>query len=98
MTSLTVRYDARCGLCCAVAAWIARQPQVVPVICEPSRDADEIMVTADTGEIWSGDDAWVMVLWALARHRHLAYRLASPALRPTARALFKTLSDYRGSI
>src|SRR6185503_20722771 len=83
VTSLTVAYDAECGLCCAVAAWVSRQPQLVPVTCVPAgRDADELTVTADSGECWSGDDAWVMVLWALARHRHAAYRLASPALRP----------------
>ena len=37
-----------------------------------------------------------MVLWALAEYRHWSYRLASPLLLPTARALFATLSAYRG--
>src|SRR6185295_2782669 len=99
MTSLTVRYDARCGLCCAVASWIDRQAQLVPVACVPATgDVVEMAVVADTGEEWSGDDAWVMVLWALARYRHWAYRLANPSMRSTARALFKTLSAYRGPI
>jgi predicted DCC family thiol-disulfide oxidoreductase YuxK len=99
VTSLTVRYDARCGLCCAVAAWVAQQPKLLPVACAPGGLAtSELKVIADTGECWSGDDAWVMVLWALTRHRHTAYRLASPVVRPTAKALFKVLSAYRGSI
>ena len=99
MTSLTVAYDSRCGLCCAVAAWVRRQPQLVPVICVPAHETtDELTVTADSGDCWSGDDAWVMVLWALSTHRHTAYRLANPSLRPTARALFKKLSAYRGSL
>ena len=99
MTSLTVRYDPRCGLCCAVASWIAREPQLVPIVCVAADgDVAELAVTADTGEIWSGDDAYVMVLWALARYRQWAYRLGSPAMRSTARTLFKTLSAYRGSI
>src|SRR5262245_26817273 len=99
MTSLTVSYDARCGLCCAVVRWIAEQPQLMPVTAVASRSgADEMTVTADSGEIWNGDDAWVMVLWALARYRSMAYTIASPALRSTARNLFRTLSAYRGSI
>jgi len=99
MTTLTVFYDRRCGLCRAVVDWIAGQPQIVPLVCTPKADGqDELEVAADTGERWSGDDAWLMVLWALADYRPWAYRLASPLVRPTARALFATLSAYRGSI
>jgi hypothetical protein len=99
MNALTVGYDARCGLCCAVIDWIGRQPQIVPLVCQPKADAEtDLEVAADTGERWRGDDAWVMVLWALAGYRQWAYRLASPVVRPTARALFATLSAYRGSI
>jgi predicted DCC family thiol-disulfide oxidoreductase YuxK len=99
VTALTVSYDTRCGLCCAVAAWVSRQPKLMPLTCAPlSGDARDLTVTADSGECWRGDDAWVMVLWALARYRSAAYMLASPALRPTARALFKTLSAYRGPL
>ena len=99
MNTLTVLYDDRCGLCGAVVDWIARQPQIVPLVCAPKADGqDELEVAADTGERWSGDDAWLMVLWALVHYRPWAYRLASPGLRPTARALFATLSAYRGSV
>jgi hypothetical protein len=39
-----------------------------------------------------------MVLWALSNYRPWAYRLASPALLPTARRVFAQISAYRGAI
>ena len=99
MTRFTLYYDARCGLCCAVRDWIARQPQLVPIECVPKTpDAEDLVVVADSGEVWAGDGAWLMVLWALERYRSMSYRLAQPALLPAARALFAKLSAYRGSI
>jgi hypothetical protein len=56
------------------------------------------VVSADSGEVWRGDDAWLIVLWALAEYRQWAYRLASPLLRPTARQMFALLSRYRGTL
>lgn len=99
MTRLTLFYDARCGLCCALRDWIGRQRQLVPLDCRPKPDAqEELVIVADSGEMWSGDGAWLMVLWALAEYRHWAYRLASPALLPAARQLFAQISAYRGEI
>jgi predicted DCC family thiol-disulfide oxidoreductase YuxK len=99
VTRLTLDYDARCGLCCALRDWIGRQRQLVPVECRPKTEAtDDLVVTADSGEVWRGDEAWLMVLWALSAYRHWAYRLASPLLLPTARAVFAQLSNYRGAI
>jgi predicted DCC family thiol-disulfide oxidoreductase YuxK len=99
VTRLTVFYDERCGLCCAVRTWLARQPQLIPLDCRPKSAADDdLVVMADSGEVWSGDSAWLLVLWALADYRSWSYRLASPALLPTARTLFATLSAYRGSL
>jgi predicted DCC family thiol-disulfide oxidoreductase YuxK len=99
VTRLTVFYDPRCGLCCAVRNWLARQPQLMPLECRPkAANGDDLVVVADSGEMWSGDSAWLMVLWALADYRRWSYRLASPALLPTARTLFAKLSDYRGSL
>jgi hypothetical protein len=96
---LTVFYDARCGLCCAVRDWIGRERQLLPVTCVPKQESmDELVIVADTGELWSGDSAWLMVLWALADYREWSYRLASPLLLPTARATFARLSRYRGSL
>lgn len=99
MTRLIVFYDPRCGLCCAVRDWTGRQPQLMPVDCRPKReDMDELVVVADSGEMWAGDTAWLMVLWALAEYRDWSYRLATPVLLPTARVLFARLSRYRGSL
>ena len=99
MTRLTVFYDSRCGLCCAVREWLARQRLLVPVECRPKQEGmEELVVVADSGEIWSGDAAWLVVLWALDEYRDWANRLASPALLPAARALFARLSKYRGSL
>lgn len=99
MTRLTVHYDARCGLCCAMRDWIGRQRQLVPVECRPSPwPAEELVVLADSGEVWRGDSAWLMVLWALAEYRTWAYRLATPLLLPAARQAFALLSRYRGTL
>lgn len=100
MTKLTVLYDDRCGLCCAVRDWIAQQPQLVPLECvrKTQNSADELVVVADSGEVWSGNTAWLMVLWALANYRCWSYRLATPALLPSARTAFAVLSKYRGSV
>lgn len=99
MTRLTVFYDARCGLCCAVRDWIGRQRQLVPVECRPKpASMEELVVVADTGEVWAGDTAWLMVLWALVEYREWSYRLATPVLLPGARVLFAQLSQYRGSL
>jgi hypothetical protein len=48
--------------------------------------------------VWSGDAAWLMVLWALADYRRWSYRLATPALLPMPRAVFAQISEYRGEI
>lgn len=99
MTRLIVFYDARCGLCCAVRDWIGRQRQLVPIECRPKQESmDEFVIVADSGELWSGDTAWLMALWALVEYRDWSYRLANPMLLPTARALFARVSEYRGPL
>ena len=99
MNALVVYYDSRCGLCLAVRDWIGRQRQLIPVECRPkSPDMDELVVVADTGEVWSGDTAWLMVLWALVEYRDWSYRLADPLLLPTARSFFARVSRYRGAL
>ena len=99
MKKLTVYYDARCGLCCATKEWIARQRQLVTVECVPaSEPGAEITVIADTGEIWEGDAAWIVVLWALRDYRHWARRLSTPSMLSVARGMFAKLSQYRGAL
>lgn len=99
MTRLVVFYDARCGFCRAVRDWLAGQRQLVPLEWRAKADAaDELVVVADSGEVWTGDTAWLTVLWALAEYRDWSYRLASPVLLPAARTLFAQVSKYRGSM
>ena len=52
----------------------------------------------DEGGVYRNDDAWIMTLYALEQYRPWALRLASPALRPMARAAFEWLSLNRRSI
>ena len=99
MRVLTVYYDARCGLCCATRDWIERQKQLVKVECLPATEPGaELTVIADTGEVWEGDAAWIVVLWALRDYRTWSHRLSSPSMLPLARAMFATLSEYRGGL
>jgi hypothetical protein len=99
MTSLSVYYDPRCGLCRATRDWLERQRQLVPLVCRPKAiGSDDLVVEADTGEVWTGDAAWLVVIWALARYRPLSRTLAAPALLPTAKAAFATISKYRGAL
>jgi hypothetical protein len=99
MRRLTVYHDGRCGLCCATRDWIDRQPQLVKVECLPAtHPGAELTVIADTGDIWEGDSAWIVVLWALRDYRQWSKRLASPSMLPLARAMFAKLSQYRGAV
>jgi DCC1-like thiol-disulfide oxidoreductase len=99
MRRLTVYYDGRCGLCCATRDWIDRQPQLIRIECVPSKEPGaELTVIADTGEIWEGDGAWIVVLWALRDYRHWAKRLSTPSMLPVARGMFAKLSQYRGAV
>jgi hypothetical protein len=96
---LTLYYDARCGLCCATREWIEKQRQLVRVDCLPaSEPGAELTVVADTGEIWEGDAAWIVVLWALRDYRDWSRRLSTPAMLPIARATFANLSKFRGTL
>lgn len=99
VSELTVLYDAGCRLCRAAQQWLAGHDQLVPLRFVPAgspqarrrfRGLDhrasmrEVTVVADTGQVWTGDSAWLTCLWALTAYRGLAHRLATPRLRPLA--------------
>jgi predicted DCC family thiol-disulfide oxidoreductase YuxK len=107
---LTVLYDANCGFCRWVRDWLTGQPQLVPLDFLPAgstaarrafpyidhrRTLRDVTVVADGGQVYEGTHAWIVVLWALSRHRSLALRLASPKLRPLARAAVAAASHFR---
>jgi hypothetical protein len=58
----------------------------------------ELAVISDAGQVWLGDNAFLVCLWALRRYRAFARTLAGPLLRPLARQAFSELSHSRGNI
>ena len=110
MKLLYVLYDGSCGLCWRAVRRLAHEPSYIPLRFEPAsssfsldRFADalvgtnrnEVVVIADTGEVWRGTSAWIMVLYALRRYRPLAMRLATPAWRPLAAKAIDIIGRYR---
>jgi predicted DCC family thiol-disulfide oxidoreductase YuxK len=104
--TLTVIYDPRCGLCTQIKAWLVRQPAYVALrlLAAGSAEARErfpmipvgdLAVVSDSGQVWRGDNAWIVCLWALCEYREWAARLASPVLRPLARQAFAAVSQHR---
>jgi predicted DCC family thiol-disulfide oxidoreductase YuxK len=106
---LTVLYDAGCPMCRWVRTWLERQDLLVPLVFVPlrseqawaafpfldhARTASEVTVVGETGEVWTADGAWIMCLWATARFRGLALRLAEPAWRPRARAVALSVASF----
>lgn len=98
---LTVLYDADCPLCVHIRHWLLGQRQLVPLRLLPagSQEAQqrypqldhaatlrEITVIGDTGQVWTGTDAFIVCLWALMEHRPKANWLATTAGRPFARS------------
>jgi predicted DCC family thiol-disulfide oxidoreductase YuxK len=109
---LTVLYDPACRLCAFVRDWLARQRQLVKLDLVPVGSPEamrrfpgldqaaatrEITVVGDSGQLYRGDSAWVVCLWALADHRALSHTLATPAGRKLARAAVLAAARYRES-
>ncbi|MER6061578.1 DUF393 domain-containing protein [Streptomyces sp. NPDC001792] len=109
---LTVLYDAECGLCTHLRGWLARQPQLVPLELVPAGSdgartrfpgldhaatLDEVTVVGDSGQIYRGSRAWIVVLWALREHRPLAHRLSTPSGARLARGAVLAAAKWRGA-
>jgi predicted DCC family thiol-disulfide oxidoreductase YuxK len=106
VTSITIVYDAACGLCTRAKDWIAQQAPLVGLQFVPSGSSEawrrfpqlpagELAVVANTGEVWLGNHAWIVCLWALRGYRDLALRLTSPLLVLMAREAFAVVSRNR---
>ncbi|ATW52761.1 thiol-disulfide oxidoreductase DCC family protein [Streptomyces peucetius] len=108
--ALTVLYDSDCSLCVHLRSWLLRQPQLVPLRLVPAGSAEarhrypqldhartkrEITVIGDRGQIYSGEAAWIVCLWALAEHRPKAHWLATPAGAPFVRVTMLAAAKYR---
>jgi predicted DCC family thiol-disulfide oxidoreductase YuxK len=109
---LTVLYDPACRLCAFVRDWLVRQRQLVRLDLVPAGSPEamrrfpgldhaatsrEITVVGDSGQLYRGDSAWVVCLWALADHRALSHTLTTPAGRKLARAAVLAAAKYRES-
>jgi predicted DCC family thiol-disulfide oxidoreductase YuxK len=110
ITTLYAFYDGECGLCAACRRWLSHQPQLVPVCFLPYQSEEalrlcpglmqlhpwrEIVVMANTGEIYQGDAAWITLLWATAAWRTVAVDLSSSGLRGMARRVIEAISENR---
>ena len=109
MRSLTVLYDARCGLCSTVRRWLEKQTQIVPLEMlaagsQAARDRfptlaaaapEELIVVSDDGGVYRGPHAWILCLWALDESRDWSFRFARPSMLPRARAIVEWISTRR---
>lgn len=110
---LTVLYDANCPLCVHIRHWLLAQRWLVPLRLLPAASHEarrrfphldhastlrEITVIGDGGQVWTGTDAFIVCLWALAEHRPKANWLATPAGRPFAKAAMYTASRWREAV
>jgi predicted DCC family thiol-disulfide oxidoreductase YuxK len=102
MNRLFVFYDERCAFCCWCRDWISTQGHCLPIefrarpktavrgaLHELPKTApqENLAVFSDTGLVYTGDQALIIILWALrdwrgwsrwlgrAENRHLAGRL-----------------------
>src|SRR5688572_44094 len=109
MKTLYVLYDSRCGLCTEAKDWLRLQPAYVDLRLMasdsdeahrlfPALPAEELAVVSDTGDVWLGDQAFLLCLWALLAYRGWARRLSSPILRPVARQAFAAVSQRREGV
>ena len=105
---LTVLFDPSCALCQRSRDWMLRQAPYVELrflACsgEEARArfgdipwlGDELVVVADTGDVWVGPAAFLTCLWALVDWREWSYRLSGPAFAPLAERFFRALSSRR---
>ena len=109
MQALYVMYDSHCGLCTEVRDWLRLQPSYVEVRLLasdsdearrkfPALPAGELAVVSDSGQMWLGDSAFILCLWALRKYRGWARKFASPLLRPMARQAFAAVSQNRRNV
>ncbi|MGW0395134.1 thiol-disulfide oxidoreductase DCC family protein [Streptomyces sp. NPDC003042] len=110
---LTVLYDANCPVCVHIRQWLLGQRCLVPLWLVPAASFEaqrrfprldhastlrEITVVGDQGQVWTGTDAFIVCLWALAEHRPRADWLATPAGRPFAKAAMYTVAAVRHAV
>jgi predicted DCC family thiol-disulfide oxidoreductase YuxK len=106
---LTILYDESCAFCLRCRDWLLTQPCLVEVELLPAGSpavlerygaaawrGGELVVADGEGGVWAGPAAFVICLWATARYRALAYRLAGPGMALVAERFFRFVSHRRG--
>ncbi len=108
--SLTVYADPASPFCTWCRGWLLAQPLLVPVRFLPAGGPEaqsrlgvlgagaELVVVADDGRAWTGAGAFVMCLWATARHRELSRTLRLPLAHTGAEAFFHALTANRAML
>lgn len=104
---LTVVYDPTSAFCTWCRDWVGAQALLVPVRFTPTGSPEaqtrlgvlgagaELVVVAEDGRAWTGAAAFVLCLWATARHRDLACTVHLPAARMGAEAFFHAITANR---
>ena len=110
MNTLTILYDANCGVCCRIKEWLRTQSKYVDLdfIAAGSEDArarypqldheatlKELTVVSDEGNYYCGAKGWLMCLWALREYRGWSIRFSSPEMMPLARRFVVKVSSLR---
>ena len=113
MKTLFVLYDGKCEFCRRCRGWLGQQSAFVRLAFIPLQSPEvstrfpgverfhpdeRLVVISDAGEVWRGEHAWVMCLWALREYRVWSLRLANPVLMPFARRVCELLSENRHTI
>ena len=113
MRKIYVLYDSRCGLCSQARSWMLAQPAHLAIECVAAGSdrarrlfpelrhelvPTELVVVSDRGEVYYGDAAWIVCLFALVEYRDWSHRLARPALRHLARKAWELFSSNRQQI
>lgn len=108
IAAITLVYDPECPLCVRCRHWIEAQHALVTIefLETTSEEAtlrfgrvpwlgEEIVIVADTGEVWAGAAAFIVALWALRDWRAWSYRLSGSMLSPLAERFFMQISKNR---
>jgi predicted DCC family thiol-disulfide oxidoreductase YuxK len=106
VSRIWIVYDSACGLCSVIRDWTTRQIALISIeFLAAGSDqalkrfgplpASELAVVADTGEVWLGNHAWVVCLWALRDYREWSLRFSRPPLSLMAREAYCVVSRNR---
>lgn len=113
MNNLFVLFDSTCAFCRQCRIWLQSQRQIVrltfleagsldakklfPALNHERTKAD-LTVVSDSGAVFHGSKAWLIILWALKDYRSWARTLASPELMPVAQKFISMISSNRRTI